>query len=157
MKNLIGFSLVFIFFTPLLYSQTNTLSAGGDASSSSGSVSYSIGQIDYISASGSNASLNQGVQQPFELFIISGTGEEILLEVSVYPNPVSSLLSLKFTSSNYKDTHYKIISLEGKTLKEKDIESEQTYIDMMDFPASTYLLSISKDHKEIKTFKIIKN
>jgi hypothetical protein len=45
-----------------LYSQNSTLSSGGQATGTGGSVSYSVGQIAYSSLSGTNGSLIQGVQ-----------------------------------------------------------------------------------------------
>ena len=44
---------------------------GGNASGSEGSVSYTIGQIVYITNVGTNSSLAQGVQQPFEISAVS--------------------------------------------------------------------------------------
>ncbi|HRH68316.1 MAG TPA: hypothetical protein PLB89_02300 [Flavobacteriales bacterium] len=42
--------------------QRNTVSAGGEAMGSGGTVSFSVGQLDYITASGSGGSAQQGVQ-----------------------------------------------------------------------------------------------
>jgi len=47
------------------FSQQNVVAAGGNAQSASGSVSYSVGQIDYTTSMGGIVSVAQGVQQPF--------------------------------------------------------------------------------------------
>ena len=65
----------FILFCAVIYSlnsqsanaQQNTVGTGGTAIGSGGSVSYSIGQLDYITASGSGGSASQGMQQVFKV------------------------------------------------------------------------------------------
>lgn len=42
----------------------------GNATGTGGTSSYSIGQVVYASATGTNDSVNQGMQQPFEIFIL---------------------------------------------------------------------------------------
>ena len=49
------------------FAQKNTISAGGLATGAGGTVSYSIGQIDYISATGTGGTANQGLQQPLRV------------------------------------------------------------------------------------------
>lgn len=49
-----------------LNAQSGIVAVGGDVSASSGSLSYSVGQIDYEVVSNSNGTLIQGLQQPFE-------------------------------------------------------------------------------------------
>ncbi len=47
--------------------QQNTVGAGGLATGTGGSVSYSIGQLDYVTASGSGGSASQGMQQVYKV------------------------------------------------------------------------------------------
>ena len=70
---------------------------GGNANSANGSVSYSVGQVFYTTAFSTNGSISEGVQQPFEISVLS------------------------------------------------------------DLISSTYFLKVTKDNKEVKLFKIIKN
>ena len=44
---------------------------GGNASGSGGSVSYTVGQILSSSISGANGSVVQGVQQPYEISVVT--------------------------------------------------------------------------------------
>ena len=59
--------LLFVFLTlaNTILSQQNTLSAGGEATGSFGNVSFSIGQIDYLVATGVGGAMEQGLQHPF--------------------------------------------------------------------------------------------
>lgn len=54
--------------------QQAILAAGGEATGAGGTVSFSVGQIDYIEATGGGGKANQGVQQP-ELPDFMWTGE----------------------------------------------------------------------------------
>lgn len=50
-----------------MQAQETTLTAGGEATGSGGSVSYSIGQLFYMTKTGTTGSVSEGVQQPIEI------------------------------------------------------------------------------------------
>ena len=52
----------FLAFGTTLHAQNAILATGSDASASSGSVSYSIGQTIYINNTGTNGSVTQGCE-----------------------------------------------------------------------------------------------
>ena len=62
-------------------------STGGDASGSGGTASYTIGQVVFSNISNGRGAITQGVQQPYELFVVQGIEEAkgIILECIVYP------------------------------------------------------------------------
>jgi hypothetical protein len=71
-----------------IYAQSSTLTAGTNVSSDSGSISYSIGQIDNNATVNSSGYINQGVQQPFEIVTLSGHEiSDISIVAQAYPNP----------------------------------------------------------------------
>ena len=74
-----------------LDAQNTIPSSGGNASGSGGTVSYSIGQIVYTTNTGTNGTVAQGTQQPFEISVVTGIEEalNITLQCSVYPNPAT--------------------------------------------------------------------
>ncbi|MEI6575396.1 MAG: dockerin type I domain-containing protein [Bacteroidota bacterium] len=55
-----------------LWAQQGFVATGGDATGSGGNVSFSIGQVDYLSGAGSSGSVNQGLQHPGG-YSLSGT------------------------------------------------------------------------------------
>ncbi|MCX6272178.1 MAG: carboxypeptidase-like regulatory domain-containing protein [Bacteroidetes bacterium] len=55
-----------------LLAQQGFVSTGGQATGAGGTVSFSIGQVDYLSAAGNNGTIIQGLQQPQSLRGISG-------------------------------------------------------------------------------------
>ncbi|MDF3026864.1 MAG: hypothetical protein K0S23_1171 [Fluviicola sp.] len=138
------------------FSQQNTTVSGGNASGSGGSVSYSIGQTDYINSSGSTGSINQGVQQVYEVEDISGIKESPSLLTAVFPNPTSGILYLDIDHSD-PELDYELVDLSGRILASSVIQTPQTIIDLTSFAYGEYLLNISSGNALIQTLKIVKH
>ncbi len=76
----------------------NLMTNAMEASGSDGTASYTVGQVVYTTETGTNGySIAQGVQQPFEISVVTGIKEakDISLSVSAYPNPTSDYLIVK--------------------------------------------------------------
>ena len=58
-----------------LQAQESVNATGGNALGSGGSVSYSVGQLTYQTHVGTNGSVAEGVQQPFEISVVTGIKE----------------------------------------------------------------------------------
>ena len=149
-------ALCLLFATPLLYSQETVKTAGGE-DTGSGTVSYSIGQVVYSNTTGSNGSVSQGVQQAYEIVDAIGEAVEINLELTAYPNPTNSALTLNIGNYNNQNLSYRLCDMQGKLLDSKKVIHSSTEIGMQGLPASTYLLNIVDSESLIKTFRIIKN
>ena len=80
-----------------LQAQESVNATGSNASGSGGSASYSVGQVVYTTNTGTNGSMAQGVQQPYEILVATGLEEakSINLTVSAYPNPTTDYLTLE--------------------------------------------------------------
>lgn len=127
----------------LLFAQQNTVPTGGDASGSGGTVSYTVGQIDYSNASGTDGSTNEGVQQPYEFFDPDASLEEIGWNAQLYPNPTSDNIILELQAVPV-DARYAIYDAKGKLLTEGAIDALQTTIDMRAFPPAVYQLQLQE-------------
>ena len=154
--NKIYFSLLFLNFSAICFSQENTVTTGGDATGAGGSVSYSIGQIDYTSNTSATGNVNQGVQQPFELFI-EVVGLEALqsLNISAYPNPTNEYLILTLTDPA-KEMHYQLRDMTGRIIIDGGFSGGEAKIDMRPMAAGSYMLSINKGYVALESVKIIK-
>ena len=136
--------------------------AGGNASGSGGSVSYSVGQVFYTTASGTSASVSEGIQQPFEISIFTGLKDNAAIDLvyAVYPNPTSGKLTLKLNVSSISDIKsmsFQLFDVNGKLIRSDLLKDKETGIEMSDLTPSSYYLRIIANKKIIKTFKIIKN
>jgi Secretion system C-terminal sorting domain len=151
--------LVILLFTMVSsFAQEAILPAGGDGSGSGGSVAYSVGQIFYTSSDGLSDELIQGVQQPYEISIISGLEKfkEIGLTLSSYPNPVTDLLILKVESVVWEDLNFQMYNSEGKILFSDNLLNAESNIDMSALAPGMYLLKVYMEKDPVRTFKIIK-
>ena len=139
-----------------LHAQESPTAAGGEAIGVGGSASYSVGQVVYTTNTGSNGSVEQGVQQPYEISATVGINESsISLEMSVYPNPTTNYLTLKVEIT--ENLSYHLFDMQVKVIVSKKITDNTTTVVMESLPTSTYLLKVTDSNKTVKTFKIIKN
>lgn len=141
-----------------LQAQDATTAAGGDASGSGGSASYSVGQPVYTSNTSASGNVNQGVQQPYEIIITSvNNNADINLMLSVYPNPSIDYINLVVGSKDLTNITFQLYDVQGKVLVNQKVTSSQTSIRMADFATGVYFLNVVDKNSEVKTFKIIKN
>jgi len=157
-KSIILFALFLFWGLAGANGQNNTLAAGGEATGSGGTLSYSVGQVDYIQAEGSGGTANQGVQQPFEFYVL-GVDEypEILLDIKVFPNPTINNVTLRIGNFIADDLSYQLYDIHGRLLAGQPLQTDTTNIPLGDLAAAVYLLQVIDPSGPIKTFKIIKN
>jgi len=143
----------------LIQAQTTVPGSGGNATGSGGSVSYTVGQVVYTIAEGSNGSAVQGVQQPFEISVVTGIEEakDISLEIVVYPNPATDFVKLQIKNYEVENLRFQLYDINGSLLQDNKVEGNETSIVMSNYMSATYFLKVTDNNKVIKTFKIIKN
>ncbi len=139
-----------------LFAQYALLPAGGEGSSSTGSVSFSVGQVVYTTVQNDRVLLGQGVQQPYQI------STEILvpdlpLSISVYPNPATEWLILSVENFNNEPLSFQFYDILGKLITRQDITAPQTELQLAFLPSAPYLLVVSQAGQRLQTFKIVKN
>jgi hypothetical protein len=156
-------NLIFIFallsfnLAPLAAQETIATS-GGSFTGSGGSVTYTIGQVAFSAFSGTTGTITQGVQQPYEISVISSVEntEEITLKWLVYPNPTRNTIKLSVDSPDFDNMSCRLFDLRGNLIQDMKVESEETEISLNNLAPSIYFLRVIKNQRELKTFKIIK-
>lgn len=154
MKNTLFF--IGIFCSTQLLAQQNTVATGGDASGTGGSVSFTVGQIDYSSFDGAGGNINQGVQQPYEFFLSVGLEEHSSIVYNIYPNPTTSNVVFELSSLD-PELSYVLTDAGGKLIMKKEITSLTSEIDMSQLSNGYYNLSLLSRNETIEHIKIIKN
>jgi hypothetical protein len=141
-----------------LHAQENVNATGGNASGNGGSASYSVGQVTYNTNTGTNGSVTQGVQQAYEISVVTEieTAKSISLTISAYPNPTTDYLTLEIQEFELSGLSYQLYDMNGKTLLNEKITNSLTNIAMSNLVPTTYFIKVIAGNKEIKTFKIIK-
>lgn len=156
MKHQIMFLGVFVSF--LGTAQQNTVATGGNASSAQGSVSYSIGQIDYETSSNANGTISQGVQQPYEIYPLAVDELFSSLEVNLFPNPTSDFIQLTIGDlSKTENLSYQLTDASGRLIQSAKIMDKSTQIDVQNLSRASYFLNVFVGEQPAKTFTIIKN
>jgi len=142
-----------------LKAQTSVNATGGNALGSGGSASYSVGQVTYTTNTGSSGSVAQGVQQPFEISVVTAIekAKGINLLVSAFPNPTTDYLTLEIKDFELSNLCFQLYDMNGKILQSEKITGNQTIIFMSNLFPAVYFVKIMQGNKEVKTFKIIKN
>lgn len=150
--------IVFILFMTRLQAQEAIIASGGNASGSGGSASYTVGQVSYTTNTGAGETISQGVQQPYEIYVVGIEDvKDIYLECVIYPNPATDFITLKIKNVNVANLNYQLYDMNSKLLQNKKVEGNETSFSMANLEPSTYFLKVTDNNKLIKTFKIIKN
>jgi len=150
-------SIVGVLFTSITFGQTSVNTAGGDVSNTSGSVSYSIGQVAYQSTSNASGSVSQGVQQAYVISTLELMENVFNFSLSAFPNPTQENLHLRVGNFNQEQLSYKLIDTEGKLLNQGEILTQETELDMRQYAVANYFVEVHHAGKKVQTFKIIKN
>ncbi len=142
-----------------LQAQGSVNTTGGNASGNGGSISYSIGQLAIKTHTGTNGSIAEGLQQPYQISVVKAIEEsqEIKLSVMAYPNPTSNYLTLTINESDLSNLLYQLYDINGNLLQSQRITKTNNCILMDKLAPASYFVKIIQKNKEVKTFKIIKN
>ncbi len=137
--------------------QQTIAASGGNAAGSNGSSSYTVGQIAYHSYSSSAGSVNQGVQQAYEIMTLAASDtKSIEKNITLYPNPVKDVLFVDFNQESYSNASYQLFDVQGKIIREGNLNQKKNELDLSILPQSVYIIRIIQENKQVKSFKIIK-
>jgi hypothetical protein len=150
--------LTFVFSFSTLMAQETIPASGGNATGGEGTVSYSVGQVIYEIHSGTSGSITPGVQQPYEISMVTGIEEALALDLSVsaYPNPAMDHLTLKVDEAELSNLSFQLYDMNGNLLQQQIITGNETRISMLHLVPATYFVKIIQNEKELITLKVIK-
>ena len=150
--------LSYFWFTTI-QAQETIPATGGSATGSGGTVTYSAGQVTYNTFLATTGTVAQGVQQPYEISVVTGisNAREITLECSIFPNPTTKFVKLMVESIDYENLRFRLYDVNGILIQDKKVERRETEISMENLSPSIYFLKVINNNKEVKVFKIVKN
>lgn len=88
---------------------------------------------------------------------ILNTQNYSIQNLTVFPNPVEGILSIKGIKNNSNSLQYRLLSITGKVVFTKKIKSKRPKLNMQDVNSGVYFLKISSIDGSEKTFKVVKN
>jgi hypothetical protein len=158
MKKLQSLSMA-LFALGLNYSnaQETTIPAGGNASGSGGTVSFSVGQVVYTTNTSSGGSAAQGVQHAYEIFVVGVNDTKQHISLNAYPNPTADVLTLQISNYNNEKLMYQLYDLNGKLISSEQIIAQQTLINTATLAVSAYFIDVfNQENQKMQSFKILK-
>lgn len=147
---------IFMLSAGYISAQERATGAGGDAASSGGTVSYSIGLIDYSNQSSISGNVTGGVQQPYELYALSVDEWDLNWNLSVFPNPTTNLLFIE-SETPVDGLNYAIMDVSGKLIQQGGLSEAKNAIDLSLLANANYLFRIRINETNVRTYQITKN
>ena len=145
-----------------LKAQETFATTGGDATGTSSSISYTVGQMaimtDYervTAVENASANVREGVQQTYSVEELKIEGAEpFSFDIKVYPNPTTDNITVKLEQS-VAGISYELYGANGQLLQKESIGSDEQTIDMGDYAAGAYLLRVVGE-TATQSYRIIK-
>lgn len=142
--------------------QETFATTGGDATGTSSSISYTVGQMSIMTGyervtavENASANVREGVQQTYSVEELKIDGAEpFSFDVKVYPNPTTDNITIRLEQS-VTGMRYELYGANGQLLQKESIDSNEQTIDMGEYAAGAYLLRIMGDTAS-QSYRIIK-
>jgi len=105
---------------------------------------YAIGDIDYWDRNPA-----EDISDPIPITLIDNTNVDEFLSsenISIYPNPVTSVMNIKFNKYRNELVEMEIFDLTGKIVREAKILNGLTTIDVEDLDNGIYFVKLNNGH-----------
>ncbi len=136
------------------------ITSGSNATSSSGTVTYSIGQVFYTYIGESVYTVAQGIQHEDTEETLSKKEDAVVVatEIFIFPNPTTDYVNINMKGVQLENGQfsYQLYDLQGRFIKQSTIDQAETQINLNELSSAIYLLQVSDNNKVYKSFKIIK-
>ncbi len=157
MKNYLLLILVLTASVSVKAQQLEVVATSGDFyENSSGSLSWTLGEVVIETLSETNFILTQGFQQSKLTVTAINDLQTSGIELSVYPNPTNSFLLIEVKTDKQRDLQINLFDLNGKLILQKKITGSKQTVQMQNYKPAIYILKITEGNKEIRTYQIVK-
>ncbi len=137
--------------------QLEVVATSGDFyENSSGSLSWTLGEVVIETLGETNFILTQGLQQSKLTVTAIDELQTSVIELSVYPNPTNSFLFIEVKTDKQRDLQINLFDLNGKLLLLKKITGNKQTIHMQNYKPAIYILKVTEGNKEIRKKQNVK-
>jgi hypothetical protein len=143
------------FFSRDICAQIAISTAGGDAFSSSGSFSYTVGQTAYTYFQNDDFDLGLGVQQAYSVELLFADRKTLQSTIEIFPNPASDELNINLGNA-HEAIEIRIFTASGQLIFLGGFSGDRANIAFDAFSPGVYLLHVLTEHEPAKVFKIVK-
>jgi len=153
-KNNLLTIFILVVFTSSYAQNFELISTSGDSFKNENyQIDWSIGEVAIETYTNDSNILTQGLHQS-TYTVLAVEDNAIKLNMSVYPNPATDIVNVK---AENLDAYQLILSdVNGKQLLVKQVNDGDSLLDLSSYKRATYYLSINKNGKHLKTYKLIK-
>jgi len=148
------FSIFCLLLSTSVNAQEVITTAGDYNTSSTGSLSWTLGEVITETYSDGLNALTQGFNQSQLSATATYELPGLNFKVTAYPNPTSDFIFIEAEQS--QDLKYQLFNLNGELVREARLQGFQTKVDFKTLVPATYLIKIYKNSIPIKQFKIVK-
>jgi len=130
-----------------LQAQEVVTTVGSYGETSSGSLSWTIGEPVIETITDGTNTLTQGFQQS-KLTVTAINDLKVPgIELSVYPNPTNSFLSIEVKTDKQRDLLLSLFDLNGRLILQKKMTGNKQTIKMQNYKPATYILKVSEANR----------
>lgn len=140
-------------------SDLDVIASSGESTVLSGlTVIWTVGESFTAELSNNTYTMAQGFHQGAAAVLILKTADPVSDNAIIaYPNPTCDQVTLLLDTYSAKDDwNLEVITLDGKVLQRRNIESAKTAVDFTHYPNGSYFISINNNAAFSKVFTIIK-
>ena len=138
-----------------VYAQEVVSTAGSHGETTSGSLSWTVGEPVIETITDGTNTLTQGFQQS-KLTVTAINDLKVSgIELSVYPNPTNSFLLIEVKTYKQRDLLLSLFDLNGRLILQKKMAGNKQTIKMQNYKPATYILKVTEGNKDIKTYQIV--
>lgn len=147
---------VMFLLTGKLAAQQVIATSGGTGQSTSGTITYTLGELIIDTYNGADKKLTQGFQQSRLIITAVSEIKGLNYSISAYPNPTTDLVNLKFDKDFPETLAYLLMDSNGKVVSSGKITKTDMGISFESLAAGTYFIKVVQDKKDVKTLKVVK-
>jgi hypothetical protein len=156
--------LVYFFITGVILclssgkacSQEIVSCSGGSEKCSTGTISYTLGELVISTGNEGSKTLTQGFHQSKITVTTANETARHGYCVTAFPNPASDLVILQISGEMTEGWEYRLIGPDGKMLLSSKITDNQANIPLGTYSRAMYFIKVTRNGNEIKTFRILK-
>lgn len=138
------------------YAQQILSSSGETGQNSSGSISYTLGELVITTQTNGTNAITQGFHQTqiivTEVLELSDPG----FAISVFPNPTNDFVTLKIEKGETRNMTFILFDAQGKFLLQEIVTDTEQQVSFEQLNPGSYFIKVVKDRTDIKTLKIVK-
>jgi hypothetical protein len=138
------------------YAQQVLSSSGETGQNSSGSISYTLGELVITTQTNGTNAITQGFHQTQIIVTEIRELSDPCFSISVFPNPTNDFVTLKIEKGEIRNMEFILFDTHGKFLLKEIVTDTEQKVSFKQLNPGSYFIKVVKDRTEIKTFKIVK-